>query len=318
MRRWKMILPALLLAFAGCRPPADPAAPLAGTPRTDPAAPAAVGATPAAELAVMSFNIRYGTADDGENAWPLRRDLVVEVIREADPDLLGLQEALRFQLDELAAALPQYAELGEGRDGGTEGEYSAILYRAERFDPHEAGTFWLSDTPDVPSITWGNACVRICSWARLRDRRDGSVLRFYNTHLDHVSQESRVRGTRLIESRMTDPRAGGGPCLLTGDFNAGEDNPLYLHLTGRDVASSLVSPLLIDPFRVLHPDAAPVGTFNGFRGELDGAKIDHILVSRDFEPLAAEIVRTARDGRTPSDHFPVTARLRARAPEARR
>lgn len=265
------------------------------------------GGTSSTELAVMSFNIRYGTAADGENAWPNRRELVFGTIRDEAPDLLGLQEALRFQLDELAAAFPEYAELGEGRDGGEEGEYSAILYRRARFEALEAGTFWLSDTPEFPSVTWGNACVRVCSWARLRERTSGAEFRFFNTHLDHESQPSREKSARLIAARMTE-LGGGGPAVLTGDFNAGEDSPSYCFLTGSD--GEPASPRLVDAFRARHPEAAADGTFNGFRGERNGAKIDHVLVTPQFAVADAAIVRPAPGERCPSDHFPVTARLR--------
>ena len=118
----------------------------------------AAAAPPREPLTVMSFNIRYGTAKDGENEWTARRDVLFEVIRDAKPDLLGLQEALDFQIDEILAAVSGYAVVGVGRDDGAErGKYSAILFRTERFHVAEAGTFWFSDTPTVPgSKSWGN------------------------------------------------------------------------------------------------------------------------------------------------------------------
>ena len=126
----------------------------------------------------MSFNIRYGTARDGDNAWGLRRDAVVEVIEAFGPALLGVQEALRFQLGELAAALPGYREIGVGRTDGIEaGEYAAIMVDGARLDVLEHGTFWFSDTPEVPgSTSWGNDIPRICTWAHLRDRTSGPCL----------------------------------------------------------------------------------------------------------------------------------------------
>src|SRR5688500_7368624 len=134
-------------------------------------APAAVPVQPREPLTVMTFNIRYGTAKDGENEWSKRRDMLFEVIRDGRPDLLGLQEALDFQIDEILAAVSGYAVVGVGRDDGAEkGEYSAILFRTERFHVAEAGTFWFSDTPTVPgSRSWGNQITRISSWARFID-----------------------------------------------------------------------------------------------------------------------------------------------------
>lgn len=257
------------------------------------------------ELSVMTFNIRYGTANDGADAWPHRRAMVVDVIREHDPDVVGLQEALAFQLDELLDALPGYASVGVGRnDGRAAGEYTAILYRPARFDLAESATFWLSDTPDVPgSKSWGNAITRICTSARLVERDTGRALYIYNTHFDHISQPSRERSAELLLDRIA-ARAHPDPVLVTGDFNAGESNPAVRRMTSDDRTP------LIDTFRAAHPDAPEAGTFNAFKGATDGDKIDYIFAEPATEVLAAQIVRTSAGGRYPSDHFPVTARLR--------
>ncbi len=260
---------------------------------------------------IMTFNLRYGTADDGENSWPHRRDLVLDVIREQAPDVLGVQEALRFQLDELAAAFPEYAEVGVGRDdGGTAGEYAAILYRADRFEATEDGTFWFSETPDQPGSTgWGAGLPRVCTWVRLAERASRRFFYVYNVHFDHESQESRERSAMLLASRIL-RRAGTAPVVVVGDFNAGEDNAAILYLKGQvEPAPEL---RLLDSFRVLHPDSSEVGTFNGFSGATSGSKIDGILVSSDWEVESAAIVRTSRRGRFPSDHFPVVATLKYR------
>ena len=136
----------------------DPVQPAAQTTAPPLQAPAAVPVAPREPMTVMTFNIRYGTAKDGENEWSARRDVLFDVIRNANPDLLGLQEALDFQIDEIMAAVPGYAVVGVGRDDGAEkGEYSAILFRRDRFHVAEAGTFWFSDTPSVvASKSWGN------------------------------------------------------------------------------------------------------------------------------------------------------------------
>jgi len=266
-------------------------------------------ARPAAEapLLVMSFNIRYGTAQDGDDRWPLRAALAVAVIDSVAPDVLGLQEALRFQLDELHAVIPGYGEVGVGRDDGREaGEYAAILYRRERLRLLDSGTFWLSDTPTVPgSMSWGNRVTRICTWARFEDAPSGGRFAVYNVHLDHESQESRERSARLIAERLAD-RSSPEPLILLGDFNVGEDNPVRQFLTG--------SARLADTYRARRPPASMEGTFNGFRGDSTGPRIDAILVSDRWLVRRADIVRTSRDGRYPSDHFPITALLNL-APE---
>lgn len=257
---------------------------------------------PPASLSVMTYNIRYGTAADGPDAWPARRAHLVTVIQEAAPDLLALQEALRFQLDELAAALPGYAELGVGRDdGGTTGEYAALLYRIDWLTVDTSDTFWLSDTPDVPgSSSWGNRITRICTWARFHERAGGRRFAVFNVHLDHESQPSRERAAALVAARAA-ALAPGAPAIVLGDFNAGEDNPAIATL--REAGFR-------DTFRDRHPAARWVGTFNGFQGDSTGPKIDHILVRGNWTVDAADILRPRFGGRDPSDHFPVTARLR--------
>lgn len=266
---------------------------------------------PAAPLTVMSFNIRYGTANDGENRWPNRRGLLFDVVREANADLVGLQEALDFQIDELIEAMPAYASVGVGRDDGRRsGEFAPILFRRDRFRVDRSGTFWFSDTPDVvASTSWGNAITRICTWARFVDR-DGRAFWHFNVHLDHQSQPSRERSAGLLAERIAARQPAGEPVIVTGDFNAGESNAALLALTSgpEDRPGRLV-----DTFRVLHPNASGAGTFTGFTfGAADGEKIDYVLVEPRTEVLSASIVRTSRDGRYPSDHFPVVATVRLR------
>jgi endonuclease/exonuclease/phosphatase family metal-dependent hydrolase len=296
MRSTTLLLLALVLSTSSL---------VAQTAKPEPQAPPAAAVQPRAPLTVMTFNIRYGTAKDGENEWSARRDMLFEVIRDAKPDLLGLQEALDFQIDEILAAVSGYAVVGVGRDDGAEkGEYSAILFRTERFHVAEAGTFWFSDTPAVPgSKSWGNQITRISSWARFVDR-DGRGFYHFNLHLDHQSQPSRERSTVLLRGRI-DTRAVPDPVIVTGDFNVGETNPALATLT-----SGAGAPF-VDTFRVLYPDVKDVGTFSNFKFDFHGTdKIDYVLVQPGTEVMAAEIVRFSRNNRYPSDHFPVTARFR--------
>jgi endonuclease/exonuclease/phosphatase family metal-dependent hydrolase len=267
-------------------------------------------ATAREPLTVMSFNIRYGTAKDGENHWTARREMLFDVIRERDADLVGLQEALAFQIDEIVAAVPMYAVVGVGRDDAARaGEYSAILFRKDRLQVAEAGTFWFSDTPSVPgSKSWGNAITRICTWTRFIDR-DGRGFYHFNLHLDHQSQPSRERSADLLKQRIEARGVSKDAVIVTGDFNVGERNPALLTLVGPGPGDGSAS--LVDTFRVRHPDATTVGTFTGFKfGATDGDKIDYVLVQPGTEVLAADIVRTSRNERYPSDHFPVVARVR--------
>jgi endonuclease/exonuclease/phosphatase family metal-dependent hydrolase len=272
---------------------------------------------PAGDMVIMSFNIRYGTASVGENAWPLRRALVWNVIRNHRPDVVGLQEALRFQLDELGERLPGYAEIGVGRaDGATKGEYAAILFRTARFRADEAGTFWLSDTPEKPgSKSWGNEIHRICTWAHFIDKQTHRSFYLYNTHLDHQSQPSRERGIELIAARIATRTHRNDPVMITGDFNAGEDNTVIRFAKGEIPRASKaderpITPMrLIDTFRVAHPDAEPVGTFHGFRGGRGGPKIDYVFADPNITVREGAILYDNTEGRYPSDHYPVMARV---------
>jgi endonuclease/exonuclease/phosphatase family metal-dependent hydrolase len=262
--------------------------------------PAALPA-PAAPLTIMSFNIRLGIANDGEDHWTKRREQLFALLREQRADVVGLQEAMHFQLEEIVRAVPGYDWVGVGRsDGRQGGEYSAILYRTARLTPRRSDTFWFSDTPTVPgSMSWGNRYERICTWAYFEDR-EGPAFYAYNVHLDHESQPSRERSADLL-MRTVSARNPRAPVVVTGDFNSGEDN----------AAAKTVAHTLRDTFRVLHPNATEVGTFNGFSfGKTTGDKIDYVFVEPGAEVLGASIIRSAVAGRYPSDHFPVTATVR--------
>lgn len=253
-------------------------------------------------LTVMTFNLRYGTANDGDNSWPNRDHLVMDIFQERNADIVGVQEALAFQLDEITARFSQYAVIGVGRtDGKTTGEYAAILYNTQRFNVDASGTFWLSDTPlIVGSTSWGNTIPRICTWARLIDRNSGQAVYIFNAHFDHRSQPSRERSSELIEERIAE-RAHDDPVVLMGDLNAGESNEAIATLNN--------NPDQVHSYRSIHPGATSVGTFNGFEGTSDGEMIDHIFVSSDVIIRDADIDRTSEKGRYPSDHFPVWATI---------
>ena len=287
------ILAALLLAPNGSDGAAEPPGPV---------------------LRVATFNVRYGLADDGPNRWELRRGLLTKTIAEMDPDVLGLQEALRFQIDAITDALPQYVVLGVGRDdGATGGEFSPILVRTSRFIVADTETFWLSESPRVAgSKSWEAAFPRICTWARLIDRESGQGVYVFNTHFDHASQLARERSAALIVERIAG-RARDEPVILMGDFNAGEGNAAVVALLG----SADPRARLVDAYRVVHPVGADagevVGTFTAFDpANIHGEMIDHVFVTVGLEVVASTIERprTPDGTRAPSDHDPVTATLR--------
>jgi endonuclease/exonuclease/phosphatase family metal-dependent hydrolase len=268
--------------------------------------------SPGEQLRVMSYNIRYGTAPDGENHWERRKEFLVATIRAFSPDLLGTQETLSFQRDYLAEHMPEYEVLGVGREDGKErGEMMAVFWRKDRFEVIDSGHFWLSETPEIPgSKSWDSSLPRMVTWVKLRDRLAESKppIVWFNTHFDHRGAVARRESARLIRRKLEE-LGKGCSLIIAGDFNAGESSEPYRILFGMSEDGRL-SPV-VDTFRVAFPvRGAEEGTLSGFDvRNVTGPRIDWIACSRDWTVVKAGIDRTARDGRTPSDHFAVYAVL---------
>lgn len=247
----------------------------------------------------LSFNIRYGTADDGPDAWPLRRESVASLLVQSGAELIGVQEALDFQLEYLDRLLVHHRRVGQGREGGSQGEHCAIYFDARRFELLESYDRWLSPTPEqVGSVGWDAALTRMVSFARLKDRQAGVALCVWNTHWDHRGAQARVESARYLARCLS---AEAGPKVLLGDFNTGE----------RTQALDLLRAAgLRDSFRDVQPELSRVGTFHAFRGGSEGEKIDYCLIDGHLQTLHAEIHESrGLHGRFPSDHYPVSARL---------
>jgi len=242
----------------------------------------------------MTFNIRYGAADDGPNSWPHRRALVADIIVREAPDLLAIQEALAFQLDELAAALKGYRKLGQHRDGGLEGEFSGIYVKEARLRVLDWGEMWLSPTPDsVGAPGWDAALPRMAVWAEVVPVEGGAPVRGYGTHFDHLGETARLESARLILRHAEK----APPTIVMGDLNAGEESAPLKAFFEQGYRSAL---------RSLHPDSR-LGTFNGFQDPSGGDRIDHILLDPRLGALRAEILDHPSEGVWPSDHYPVVA-----------
>ncbi len=266
-----------------------------------------VGCTMPEPVRVMSFNIRYGTAPDGENDWTSRRRLVFETIQTDAPGVIGLQEVLAFQGRELCEALPDYAFVGVGRDDGAgEGELVPIMYRKKLFELVDCGYIWLSEQIDRPGVKgWDAACPRVLTWVRLGFKRSPlNSIYVINTHFDHVGEQARLESAKIVR-QLTDT-LGGKPVIVIGDFNCGPGSPPYEVLTAD--RGNLAE--LRDAHVLRRHDETDAGTFNAFLGKRAGKRIDWILFNRRFEVLQYEIDRREFGGRYPSDHFPVTATLR--------
>lgn len=261
-------------------------------------------------LKVMSFNIRNGLAKDGDNAWPLRTEFVVETIRSFDPDLLGLQEAHGFQTEYIQEQLPEYGFFGIAREADMKtGEYVPVMYKKDRFQVVETAYFWLSETPDVPgSKSWDSALPRITVGVRLIDKQSGGKeFGFGNTHWDHRGTVARLESAKLTRKRI-ERIMQDIPVIMVGDFNTHEDAPPYAALINPE---GNAGPALLDTYRVIHPDRQEnEGTFSAFTGRRSGNRIDWIITTPDITTLNAAINYTQDNGRYPSDHYPVEAIVR--------
>lgn len=267
-------------------------------------------------LKVMTFNIRYDggrRVSPPETAWstttgPNRRDLVLEVIDQAAPDVLGLQEVRPNQLEDLKQHLTDYDVYSVGRDDGDKaGEHCTIFYRRERFERTDQGTFWLCETPAEPGSQHPNAaCPRVASWVQLKDREnDDQQFVFLNTHWDHVGKTARKFSAELIADRLAAMDLADR-AIVTGDTNAKPDSPAITGLLADERLR------LVNTYRQAHPEVSDDElTFNGFRGATQGQSIDYVFSAPKWKVLSAEIIRTHFDGVYPSDHYPVLVKLAA-------
>ncbi|MGB7740070.1 MAG: endonuclease/exonuclease/phosphatase family protein [Steroidobacteraceae bacterium] len=255
----------------------------------------------ASELVIATYNLRFASSK-APNAWPDRRPVVKALLDRYQPDLIGTQEGLYQQLKDIAADQPDYDWIGLGRDGGSHGEFMAIFYRRDRFEPLEYDHFWLSDTPEViASSTWGNNVRRMVTWARFRDRVTGREFYFWNTHLDHEVQVAREKAAELIRQRIGRLPADL-PLFLAGDFNSiAVANRAYDILTKE-------AGLTDTWFAAKERRNEDANSFTGF-GPLRraGERIDWILARGAIDVRATEVVTFRQGDQWPSDHLPVVA-----------
>lgn len=260
------------------------------------------------EFKVMSYNIRCGQCDNNTpNSWTNRKDLVLNVIKMDNPDLIGFQEMITEQRDWLLTQMPEYAVYGSGREADREGEGCYIFYKRALFsiDSTTSATKWYSTTPDVAgSGDMGDLYKRIITYAHLKMVTSGDKFYFFNTHLTYLP-EIQVAHISLLNRIIKETIQNDEPFFLSGDFNADENSDAIKLLT-RDFESKP----LIDSYREIHP-AEELSTFNFFTGEKDGKKIDYIFIDGSaFKTIEAECTTTIVEGKYPSDHYPMTARLK--------
>lgn len=258
------------------------------------------------DLTWATFNIRYDNPGDKLNNWHFRKDSVARFIQRQNIDIVGMQEVLHNQLEDLKARLPEYAEVGVGReDGKTQGEYAPIFYKKDRFEVLDSNTFWLSQYPDSAGfIGWDGACTRIATWAKMKDKQSGKILMAINTHFDHVGVEARRNGALLIIEKIKEI-VGDQPAVLTGDFNVNEQSEAYQTITTNSF-------ILKDAHKVAAKREGVDYTFHDFgrlsSGELE--KIDFVFVTPQIKVESSYIPQEGKTvGKFLSDHNPVITRL---------
>lgn len=252
------------------------------------------------ELKVMSYNVRMGVAKDGTNSWQHRCPATIEMLNAQKPDVFGVQEAFDFQIAFIEEFANDYKSVGVGRDDGkTKGEYMSIFWNKKRVKLLKWGTFWLSETPDVPSKGWDAHCRRTATWALMKDKKTGKKFYFVNTHLDHKGTQAQANGLKLIVDRIDSINPEGYPMVLTGDFNIKPNNPALVDLDSR-----------MQSTRKIAAKTDNHNTFNGWSTAKTDAVIDYIYVSGFSAcPEYKTVIEKYADKPFVSDHYPVYARL---------
>lgn len=252
------------------------------------------------QIKASSFNIRLDHAGDGANNWHKRKEAVATYIDATNLHIVGMQEVLDNQFQYLKKELDQYKAIGVGReDGVSKGEYAPIFYRDDMFTVLDSGTFWLSETPEQPSVGWDAAMERICTYAILKDKRNGREVHFYNTHFDHVGETARRNSAALIMDTIA-AKSAGHWVILSGDFNVEPNTAAYKTIVQTD---------LQDSYEQSKVRLGPVGTFNGFNPNTSyDRRIDYVFV-KGFSVELYETNNLFYEASFLSDHFPVITLL---------
>lgn len=246
-----------------------------------------------------TYNLRYDNPRDTGNLWINRAPVVAALIRFHNFDVLGTQEGLLNQLNDLSNALPAYSRYGLGRDDGKDaGEHSAIFYRKDKFDLLQHGDFWLSETPDQPTLGWdATCCKRICSWVQLKDKQSGKTFYFFNAHYDHQGVKARIESSKLVLQKIK-TIAGNSEVVFTGDLNGGHETDCYKIIA--------TSGWLKDSYTLAPTPYTNNGSFNSFGSHVKSTElIDHIFVTKGFTVTRYGVLTDTYQGKFPSDHCPV-------------
>jgi endonuclease/exonuclease/phosphatase family metal-dependent hydrolase len=257
----------------------------------------------ASTFSVMSYNVRCGMCEpvDSPNNWSKRKYLIAHLIKIHNPDIIGLQEAELFQVEDLAEMLDEYSWMGVGReDGRDKGETTAILFRHGRFALQGQQTLWLSETPLQASRGWDAAFRRTLSIAKLLDVPSKKTVYIFNTHLDNEGENARQEGAKLLlrEIEKIDPAAS---VVVTGDFN----------LNAAAVGYGIITQTLADAEKIsATPPTGGTKTFNAFgENKEPDNKIDFVFVRKPVKVLSHQIDTTTYNSLYPSDHYPIIVKV---------
>lgn len=234
---------------------------------------------------------------EGDHSLEKRIPLEIKMLKEAAPDSFGVQEAHIQWIKALCDGLPEYDYVGVGREDGKEdGEFAAVFYRKDKFDISDCGNFWISETPDVPSMGWDAVCPRVAAYVKLTDKTNGKSYVHFNTHLDHKGVAAQINGAKMIQEKAAS--FGGVPVVCTGDFNVHQ---------GSDCYKTMVSANMGDA-RLLAPDSDDSFTFHAFNPETVQSIIDFVFVDKaTVKPLNFKVINKKIDGLFYSDHYAVYA-----------
>ncbi|MGZ8537139.1 MAG: endonuclease/exonuclease/phosphatase family protein [Flavisolibacter sp.] len=254
-------------------------------------------------LITGTFNIRYDTQRDSINQWSNRASIVANLIRFHEFDILGTQEGLKNQLDDLEKSLSEYARYGIGRDDGqSKGEHSAIFYKKEKFTVIDSGDFWLNEHPEKPGFGWDSRHNRICTWVKLKEKKSKKLFYVFNVHYDHQGVQARNESSKLVLKKINDI-AGDKPVIFMGDLNGNHESDWYKAIKN--------SGKLKDVLREVKHPYINNGSFNSFTANNPSKDIiDHIFVSKHFKVERYGILTDTYHNKFPSDHFPVLATVR--------
>ncbi|MGN0447363.1 MAG: endonuclease/exonuclease/phosphatase family protein [Acutalibacteraceae bacterium] len=251
------------------------------------------------KISVMTYNIRCHAIDDlGKKSWFYRANHVADTIEKAEPTIIGFQEVTSWQYKYLCKTLTSFDSIITYRDNTPlYSEGCPLFYRTDLYSLVDKGSFWLSETPEVMSKDWGAACYRICTYAILKDKATEKEFVVFNTHLDHVSDEARIKGIQVVLDKIK--QFGSIPAVLMGDLNASEDKETYIKATEYFLDAKYQT-----------ENTMSSCTYQNWGNDLNRPCIDYVMLTKDsFEVDSYKVITDTFDGVYASDHFPIVVSM---------